>query len=64
MALYRTAQIIDTLVPARTGELWPLHRLLLQTGASQELLDQLVEYLPDQRKRAALIASDAEIRRW
>jgi DNA helicase-2/ATP-dependent DNA helicase PcrA len=64
MALYRTAQIFDTLVPARNGELWPLHRLLLQTGASQELLDQLVEYLPDQRKRAALIASDAEIRRW
>jgi tRNA-dihydrouridine synthase len=28
------------------------------------LLDQLVEYLPDQRKRAALIASDAEIPRW
>jgi hypothetical protein len=49
---------------ARAGEFWPLHRLLLQTGASQVLLDQLVEYLPDQPDRVALIATDAEIPRW
>lgn len=64
MVLHRTTRIIDALMTARAGEFWPLHRLLLQTGASQVLLDQLVEYLPDQPDRVALIATDAEIPRW